>query len=63
MQETPNGVQGMSLESFEEAAAEALGQLPAGPEGFRRGRIVSWWVESGGWVERTQYHVKMERME
>ena len=55
-------VSGMSFKSFEEAAADALGKLPPGPEGLVRGKVISWWVEKGGFVGTIQYNVDLESM-
>jgi flavin-binding protein dodecin len=46
-----------SFESFEAAAMEALGQMPAGPEGLRSARVVDQEVSEGGVVGRPQYRV------
>jgi hypothetical protein len=49
---------GTSLESFEEAAANAFLEIPGdGPEGMASADIVRAWVSKGGVVGRTQYHV------
>jgi flavin-binding protein dodecin len=52
-------VHGSSLESFEDAVESALRDVPAGPEGLKRGRVVEMTVEQGGFVGRTQYRVKL----
>lgn len=46
-----------SFESFEAAALEALGQMPAGPEGLKWGRVVEQEISEGGFVGRPQYRV------
>jgi flavin-binding protein dodecin len=52
-------VSGSSFESFEDAVQQALGELPAGPEDLRRARIDEFNVESGGFVGKVQYGVKL----
>jgi flavin-binding protein dodecin len=48
---------GTSFESFEDATRQAFQQVPAGPEGLKRARIVEQALEEGGIVGRTQYKV------
>jgi hypothetical protein len=46
-----------SLESFEAAAIDALGQIPGGPEGTKSARVVEQEISEGGFVGRPQYRV------
>jgi hypothetical protein len=48
-----------SFESFEAAALDALRQIPAGPEGFRSGKIVEQEVSEGGVVGGPQYRITL----
>jgi hypothetical protein len=49
-----------SFDSLQEAADEALKQVPAGPEGLKSGKIVEQRLQEGGVVGRKQYTVTIE---
>jgi hypothetical protein len=52
---------GTSLESFEEAVANAFAEIPGDPgqEGLAEAQVARSWVTKGGVVGRTQYHVEL----
>ena len=54
-------VPGMSLESFSDAAAKAFEQVEGDPqkEGLATARVERLWLEKGGVVGATQYHVEI----
>jgi hypothetical protein len=55
-------VSGSSLDSFEEAAKNAFEEFEGDPnrEGMAAARVVTLWLEKGGFVGRIQYHVELE---
>jgi hypothetical protein len=50
----------ISYESLQAAADDALSQMPGGPEGLKRARIVEQRLQAGGVVGRTEYVVILE---
>ena len=54
-------IPGMSFESFSDAAAKAFEQVEGDPqrEGLATARVERLWLEKGGVVGPTQYHVEL----
>jgi flavin-binding protein dodecin len=50
----------ISFESFQAAADDALSQMPGGPEGLKRAKVVEQRLQAGGVVGRTQYAVSVD---